>query len=260
MIGALITKKQTKQIVLKNFHLEKIMKNLQINVKTPMVISKGIILSALLDVNFNFNLNSLPFKVEKMDILYSYEENFYSICRRFYSVLSTFGNKTKRKKNTIGKRNRKYDIFPNSKNHDVDKSYSIDDISNNCGEKNDIDYFVDYQPTVHADYNDINNNPINDNNGNDNLIKNKENNLINNKIEIKNHKIKSKTKNEIYIRAHQDMIGWFIPLGQKSTLLLSILQVDLGSDIPDWAAEFGIASNIILSTSSFVKLVEGTKV
>ena len=254
MISALITKEQTKQIFLKNFHLEKILKNLQINVKTPMVIPKGIIVNALLDVNFN--LSSLPFKKEKKDIPYSYEKTFYTICRRCYSVLSTFGNKTKRKKNTIGKRNRKYDIFPNNKNHDVDKSCSIDDISNNCGQEN----VFDYQPTVHSDYNEINNNPTDFDNSNDQLIENKENNLTNNKIEIKDHKMKSKIKNETYVRAHQDMIGWFIPLGQKSTLLLSILHVDLGSDIPDWAAEFGIASNIILSTSSFVKLVEGTKV
>ena len=256
MIGALITKKQSNQIILKNFQIEKIMKNLQINSNSPMAVTKGVLMTALLDVNFN--LSSLPFQKEKKNVPFSYEETFYSICRHSYTVLSTFGMKTKRKKSKIRMRNRKYDIFPNSKKHDDGESCLFDEIDSKCvGENNEK-----YHTTVHTNCNDGDDHKIDDD-SNSNSIENKEKNVIINKIKIedkiKDHKIISKVKNETYVRAHQDMIGWFIPLEDKSTLLLSILQVDLGSDIPEWASEFGVALNIISSTSSFIKLVEGTK-
>ena len=97
MIGALITKKQSNQIILKNFQIEKIMKNLQINLNSPMAVTKGVLMNALLDVNFN--LSSIPFQKEKKDVPFSYEESFF--------FLSSFQRWIKQCKN-VDKLNKKF--------------------------------------------------------------------------------------------------------------------------------------------------------
>ena len=38
-----------------------------------------------------------------------------------------------------------------------------------------------------------------------------------------------------YIRAYQDMVGYFVPLKNGGTLLISMMKVDMGSDIPHFA-------------------------
>jgi hypothetical protein len=50
---------------------------------------------------------------------------------------------------------------------------------------------------------------------------------------------------EKFEKCFHDEISWFVPLRRGRTLLVAVLQVDLGSDIPGWAAEAGVVSNAI---------------
>ena len=51
-----------------------------------------------------------------------------------------------------------------------------------------------------------------------------------------------KDRNERHIKAYQDMMGWFVPLEQGGTLLVFVMQVDLGPDIPHWAFLTAVAA------------------
>lgn len=49
-------------------------------------------------------------------------------------------------------------------------------------------------------------------------------------------------RNEKHIKAYQDMMGWFVPLESGGTLLVFVMQVDLGPDIPHWAFLTAVAA------------------
>ena len=61
---------------------------------------------------------------------------------------------------------------------------------------------------------------------------------------------------EIFEKAFHEEVSWFVPLRRGRTLLVTVLQVDLGSDIPGWAAEAGVASNAISKVLALQKIVK----
>lgn len=65
---------------------------------------------------------------------------------------------------------------------------------------------------------------------------------------------------ETFEKSFHDEISWFIPLQRGKTLLVTILQVDLGSDIPIWAAQAGIVSNAVSKVISLQKIVKRKRV
>ena len=56
----------------------------------------------------------------------------------------------------------------------------------------------------------------------------------------------SKSKGS-YIRAYQDMAGYFVPLENGGTLLVSMMRVDLGSDIPHFAFKTTLGATVAWS-------------
>jgi hypothetical protein len=61
---------------------------------------------------------------------------------------------------------------------------------------------------------------------------------------------------EKFEKAFHEEVSWFVPLRRGRTLLVTVLQVDLGSDIPGWAAEAGVASNAISKVLALQKIVK----
>jgi hypothetical protein len=67
---------------------------------------------------------------------------------------------------------------------------------------------------------------------------------------------KIKQWKETHIHAYQDMMGWFIPLESGGTLLVFLMQVDLGSDIPHWAFQTAVAATAAASMRTLNKLTK----
>ena len=61
---------------------------------------------------------------------------------------------------------------------------------------------------------------------------------------------------EKFEKAFHEEVSWFVPLRRGRTLLVTVLQVDLGSDIPGWAAEAGVASNAMSKVLALQKIVK----
>ena len=57
-----------------------------------------------------------------------------------------------------------------------------------------------------------------------------------------------------YVRAYQDMMGYFVPLAGGGTMLLSIMRVDLGPDIPRFAFKTTLGATIAWGMSALRKL------
>lgn len=65
---------------------------------------------------------------------------------------------------------------------------------------------------------------------------------------------KQRDRKEKRIKAYQDMMGWFVPLEGGGTLLVFIMQVDLGPDIPQWAFFTALAATAVWSMNALNKL------
>lgn len=66
---------------------------------------------------------------------------------------------------------------------------------------------------------------------------------------------RQKDRKEKHIKAYQDMMGWFIPLPQSGgTLLVFVMQVDLGPDIPHWAFLTAVAATAAWGMDALNKL------
>ena len=65
---------------------------------------------------------------------------------------------------------------------------------------------------------------------------------------------KQRDRKEKRIKAYQDMMGWFVPLEGGGTLLVFIMQVDLGPDIPRWAFFTALAATAVWSMAALNKL------
>lgn len=242
MTTAVIHKMRKKKFFLNFTEIEEIIQNHQLlpisSLSIPKCFSpKGIIMKALVDVSFN--RNSLPFKGEiKVNSIYM--KHFYLICHHTYIFLSTFGNKKKLKKKS--KVRSIYKIIKNSilrfKNDMIDRDKNDNEHCKNNDTDNNGDNHINYD------------NQNNKNNNDDDKYK-----IYNNKGEILNVNV-SDINQEGNIKAHHDMIQWFIPLGDKYTLLLSILQVDLGSDVPESILESGVALRFVESLISLKESIE----
>jgi len=57
-----------------------------------------------------------------------------------------------------------------------------------------------------------------------------------------------------YIRAYQDMMGYFVPLASGGTMLVSIMRVDLGPDIPRFAFKTTLGATVSWGMSALRKL------
>jgi hypothetical protein len=68
--------------------------------------------------------------------------------------------------------------------------------------------------------------------------------------------IEEEEEEEKFVKCFHDEISWFVPLRRGRTLLVTVLQVDLGSDIPSWAAEAGIVSNAISKIMALQEIVK----
>lgn len=63
-----------------------------------------------------------------------------------------------------------------------------------------------------------------------------------------------KGSGERYIRAYQDMMGWFVPLETGGTLLIGVMKVDLGPDIPRFAFKTALAATVTWSMTALRNL------
>ena len=70
-----------------------------------------------------------------------------------------------------------------------------------------------------------------------------------------NNPAMSVSEDEKYVNSFYEQITWFVELEGGRTRLISILHVDLGSDIPHWVAEMGLAANAIQSIISLRNLL-----
>mmetsp|Transcript_29866 Transcript_29866/g.42600 ORF Transcript_29866/g.42600 Transcript_29866/m.42600 type:complete len:361 (-) Transcript_29866:180-1262(-) len=70
-------------------------------------------------------------------------------------------------------------------------------------------------------------------------------------IATNNNELKSDTN---YVHAFQDFIAWFIDDGKGGTLLVILMRVDLGSDIPKWAFLTTVAATGVWSMRALIKL------
>lgn len=61
-------------------------------------------------------------------------------------------------------------------------------------------------------------------------------------------------RKEKHIKAYQDMMGWFVELKGGGTLLVFVMQVDLGPDIPHWAFFTAVAATAAWSMAALNKL------
>jgi hypothetical protein len=61
------------------------------------------------------------------------------------------------------------------------------------------------------------------------------------------------------VKSIHNEVEWYVPLGDEKTLMITILNVDLGPDIPCWAVETGLASNLISQMISLRALVGSTQ-
>lgn len=61
-------------------------------------------------------------------------------------------------------------------------------------------------------------------------------------------------RKEKHIKAYQDMMGWFVALEGGGTLLVFVMQVDLGPDIPHWAFFTAVAATAAWSMAALNKL------
>ena len=68
-------------------------------------------------------------------------------------------------------------------------------------------------------------------------------------------KFQMNMKNETLVRAYQDMMGWFVPIDSgRGTLLIAVMKVDLGPDIPRFAFKTALSATVAWSMSSLRKL------
>jgi hypothetical protein len=68
--------------------------------------------------------------------------------------------------------------------------------------------------------------------------------------------IEEEDEEEKFVKCFHDEISWFVPLRRGRTLLVTVLQVDLGSDIPSWAAEAGVVSNALSKVIALQEIVK----
>jgi hypothetical protein len=61
---------------------------------------------------------------------------------------------------------------------------------------------------------------------------------------------------EKFVKCFHDEVSWFVPLRRGRTLLVTLLQVDLGPDIPSWAAETGVVSNALSKVLALQEIVK----
>ena len=66
----------------------------------------------------------------------------------------------------------------------------------------------------------------------------------------------SNNDDERYIRAYQDMIGWFIPLESGGTLLVAVMKADLGPDVPRFAFKTALAATVTWSMNALRNLCD----
>ena len=65
---------------------------------------------------------------------------------------------------------------------------------------------------------------------------------------------RQRDRKERHIKAYQDMMGWFVPLESGGTLLVFVMQVDLGPDIPHWAFLTAVAATAAWGMDTLNKL------
>jgi hypothetical protein len=70
---------------------------------------------------------------------------------------------------------------------------------------------------------------------------------------------KQRDRKERHMKAYQDMMGWFVPLEGGGTLLVFVMQVDLGPDIPHWAFFTAVAATAVWSMGALNKLSRNDK-
>lgn len=265
MTSGSVQKKLKKSISIMNLNIdESSIDNKSINyqsVKIPI----GTYMSGIVDINFN--LENLPQKEHSLETYYEYMYDLYSTY-----VHPMKDNVVENYENYYLSVHDLYDAYVRSKSY-FNTLLSVNDYSSYYSTycRTYSTYHTYIMKSIYENYREPNNSQVAvivTNNIKKTEIKEK-NNQNNYNYDIYtntfmkdniNMKIKSKIENKIqpekYIKAYYDMISWYVPLKNGKTLLISLLQVDLGPDIPDFVLESGLANNAISGIKNFNELIQ----